>query len=79
MLLKSDRAILDFALKWLPWGGGSDEDIMVGFGLSAVQFYSRLQAFLDSGARPQDLNETKVIELYRLCNSHLAQVRRLRK
>ncbi|OZC57157.1 hypothetical protein CH289_04545 [Rhodococcus sp. RS1C4] len=76
VLLKSDKPILDFALKWLPWGGGPDEDIMVEFGLSTVQFYSRLQALLDSSTRAPNLDKTVVDELYRLCNTYLAHVRR---
>ncbi|MCK0089235.1 hypothetical protein MWU77_00380 [Rhodococcus sp. F64268] len=34
--------ILEFAVKWLPFGGGSDEDIFVRFGIGPEEYFSRL-------------------------------------
>lgn len=38
--------MLRFALRWLPFGGGSDSDIFVEFGIPASEFYRRLTVIL---------------------------------
>jgi hypothetical protein len=34
--------MLDFARLWAPHGGGPSEDIMVRFGLTSTEFFTRL-------------------------------------
>lgn len=45
-----DEAILAFCRSWYEYGGGSDEDIYVEFGLPARTYFQRLTALLDGPA-----------------------------
>lgn len=45
-----DHAILAFGRSWYGYGGGSDEDIYVEFGIPARTYFERLQAVIDSPA-----------------------------
>jgi len=36
------RDILNFAVKWLPYGGGSDEEIFIRFGIGPDEYFSRI-------------------------------------
>lgn len=40
------NAMLRFAIHWLPFGGGSDTDIFIEFGIPASEFYRRLAVIL---------------------------------
>lgn len=56
-----------FALRWLPFGGGSDMDIFVEFGTPASEFYRRLAVILRR--RPElVLNDVDRCQLLRLCS-----------
>ena len=43
-----EREIVAFAKVWVPYGGGSDADIFVTFGLTPEQYFIRLATFLGS-------------------------------
>lgn len=45
-----DEAILTFGRSWYGYGGGSDEDIYVEFGLAARPYFERLRQLLDEPA-----------------------------
>ncbi|MGA9872446.1 MAG: DUF3263 domain-containing protein [Rhodococcus sp. (in: high G+C Gram-positive bacteria)] len=45
-----DSAMLSFGQSWHKYGGGSEEDIYVAFGLSARSYFERLTALLDGPA-----------------------------
>lgn len=47
-MIKHDRAVLDFAVKWRHWGGAPDEDIFVTFGVAARQYFARVLQLLRS-------------------------------
>ena len=38
--------MLRFAIRWLPFGGGSDAEIFTEFGIPAAEFYRRLGVIL---------------------------------
>jgi hypothetical protein len=42
--------ILEFALVWRHWGGGSDSDIFVEFGIFPREYFCRLEALIERGA-----------------------------
>ncbi|MBY4039223.1 DUF3263 domain-containing protein [Rhodococcus fascians] len=42
------RRMLDFASRWVHYGGGSQDDIFVEFGISSTTFFRRLSLLLDS-------------------------------
>lgn len=47
--LPVDQAeLLDFALRWYPYGGGTAEDILVEFGISEHEYFRRLSLIIDS-------------------------------
>ncbi|MBM7415513.1 MULTISPECIES: DUF3263 domain-containing protein [Nocardiaceae] len=43
------RGMIEFARRWLPYGGGSDEEILVTFGVPGYEFHERLARVVDSG------------------------------
>ena len=42
-----EESILAFGRSWYKYGGGSEEDIYVQFGLSARSYFERLAVLLD--------------------------------
>ncbi|QSE92858.1 hypothetical protein JWS13_31820 [Rhodococcus pseudokoreensis] len=47
-----DAAILEFACRWLPYGGPPPDEIWIGFGMTTPGFDRRLSRILESvGAR----------------------------
>jgi hypothetical protein len=42
-----DAQILEFARRWLPYGGGSAEDLLVEFGMTPAGYLDRLRRVLD--------------------------------
>ena len=42
------RAMIDYLRRWYQYGGGSDDDIFVTFGVSSRAFFSDLLALLDN-------------------------------
>ncbi|WP_415972264.1 hypothetical protein [Rhodococcus sp. 077-4] len=39
--------LIDFAVRWIPYGGAGDEEIWVAFGLNAAGYRRRLHAALE--------------------------------
>lgn len=44
---REDLVLLDFARMWSPFGGPSDGDILVNFGMSRVKYCQRVQEILE--------------------------------
>ncbi|OAK53854.1 hypothetical protein A3K89_21880 [Rhodococcoides kyotonense] len=63
--------MVDFALRWLPYGGGHAEDIIVGFGLSPREFFTRLDAALRGPACPPHLDPRAVAALLEVSSRRL--------
>ncbi|WP_040525513.1 DUF3263 domain-containing protein [Gordonia effusa] len=38
--------LIDFARRWFPYGGGSNEDILIQFGISEHEYFRRLREAL---------------------------------
>ncbi|MDH6291292.1 DUF3263 domain-containing protein [Rhodococcus opacus] len=47
---KFDEAILEFARRWLPYGGPPPDEIWVEFGMSTHRYEHRLLSMLDTVA-----------------------------
>lgn len=58
-----------FAASWRRFGGGPDEDIMVRFGLTAPEFFGRLERILRTGHHK--LDEQTAGELLKVCRRRL--------
>ncbi|KXX58912.1 hypothetical protein [Rhodococcus sp. LB1] len=67
-MTKEELAMLDFAVKWAPFGGG-DEHILPEFGIFPAVFYRRLQRLL---THHPTLNDTVRRRLDELCTLKLA-------
>lgn len=65
--LSDDTRMLEFAKRWHPYGGGSGEDIRVGFGLSVVEFYRRVAALLGGDTLPTGLDAHEVESIRDVC------------
>lgn len=50
--------MLTFAIRWLPYGGGAAEDIMVTFGTTPEVYFRRLHALLDTTTEPSTSTTT---------------------
>ena len=61
--------MLAFACSWRRFGGGPDEDIMVRFGVTAPEFFRRLEGILRSGHH--NLDEQTAAELLKVCRRRL--------
>ena len=61
--------MIAFAVSWRRFGGGPDEDIMVRFGLTAPEFFVRLERMLRTGQH--GLDEHTADELLRVCRRRL--------
>ncbi|MGW4340671.1 DUF3263 domain-containing protein [Rhodococcus koreensis] len=42
-----DAQILDYARRWLPYGGGTAGDLLIEFGLTPARYLNRLEAIID--------------------------------
>ncbi|MGW6332970.1 DUF3263 domain-containing protein [Nocardia rhamnosiphila] len=62
--------IIDFALIWRHWGGGSDSDIFVEFGISAREYFRRLGALIERGALANQPDGT-VYQISNICRVRL--------
>ena len=62
--------MLDFAVKWAPFGGG-DEHILPEFGVLPAVFYRRLQRLL---THHPTLNDSLRLRLDELCTLKLAPI-----
>ncbi|OLT35054.1 hypothetical protein BJF84_15900 [Rhodococcus sp. CUA-806] len=63
-----DERMVDFVVRWLPYGGGPAEDIVVGFGISPREFFTRLDVLLRGPACPQHLDRATVAALLTICS-----------
>ncbi|MDV6264616.1 hypothetical protein [Rhodococcoides yunnanense] len=43
--------LIDFAVRWIPYGGAADEEIWIAFGLDSAGYRRRLQAALECTPR----------------------------
>lgn len=67
----SDRAseLVEFAVTWRHWGGGEASDIFVQFGISAQEYFERLESILAEGHYSNDPQLR--VELIKLCRMRL--------
>lgn len=66
-----DQSMIEFGRSWFRYGGGSEEDIYIAFGLSARSYFERLRTVLD-GQAGASLDEQTRDQIRAVC------VRRLR-
>lgn len=65
-----DQSMVEFGRSWSRYGGGSDEDIYVEFGLSARSYFERLRTLLD-GPIGASLDEQTRAQMQTVCARRL--------
>lgn len=76
-MTREERAMLRFALSWLPYGGG-DELVLPEFGIFPPVFYRRLLRLLETCHDPE-VDPAAKAELVELCSLKLTRCRGARK
>lgn len=66
---RTTHLMLEFACSWRRFGGGPAEEIMVGFGLTAPEFFRRVERVLRSGRH--NLDNVTAAELLTVCRRRL--------
>lgn len=67
-----DHAIVAFGRSWYGYGGGSDEDIYVEFGIPASTYFARLRTLIDSPIA-RDLDVSTRDGIRNVCAERLRQ------
>lgn len=65
-----DHEILTFGRTWRMYGGGSDEDIYVAFGVNARTYFQRLRRILESPVAA-DLSLDERAAILDICRTRL--------
>lgn len=71
-LVNEQAAMLEFALRWQPYGGGDSGDILIEFGLTGRDFFTRLLALLDSCSVAANLDPVMRAAITMTCHQRLA-------
>ncbi len=71
-----ERDIVAFAKVWAPYGGGSQADIFVTFGLTVEQYFTRLTILLGSSLAGE-LTPAQRRTILQVCMWRLANTRHL--
>lgn len=64
--------MLEFAVRWHPYGGGEAGDILVEFGLSGRDFFTRLSTLLSTRSLAAGLDPDTLAALRATCRRRLA-------
>jgi hypothetical protein len=67
-----ERDMIAFAKVWAPYGGGSQADIFIRFGLIAKQYFTRLTTLLGSSSAAE-LTAAQRRTVFEVCVRRLAQ------
>ncbi|TQC44353.1 DUF3263 domain-containing protein [Rhodococcus sp. WS4] len=65
-----DVEMIDFVRSWHLYGGGSDEEIFIAFGLKARTFFQRVLMLLTAG-RTEELSPATVEAMRKVCRARL--------
>ncbi len=65
------KRMIDFATRWMPYGGGPAEDILVGFGISPTEYFTRLAAVLREPDTESTLDRDTMSALLEVCRRRL--------
>ena len=67
-----DMRIIEFARRWLPYGGGTTGDLLVEFGMTPDCYLARLDSIL-AGPRAEELDPTFRDDLRRFVSIRTSQ------
>lgn len=69
---KHEAAMIDFACRWQPFGGGTSDDIFSTFGVPPRPYFTQLTALLSSSVTPE-LAESQRVKLLRQAKLRLVE------
>ncbi|QZS59142.1 2-phospho-L-lactate guanylyltransferase [Rhodococcus opacus] len=69
---KHEAAMIDFARRWQPFGGGTSDDIFSTFGVPPRPYFTQLTALLSSSVTPE-LAESQRVKLLRQAKLRLVE------
>jgi len=75
-LSNEQAAMLKFASRWQPYGGGDPGDILIEFGLTDRDFFTRLSTLLDTRSLVAGLDPATLAAIRATCRLRLAHQRR---
>ncbi|MBA4026436.1 MAG: hypothetical protein C0482_29195 [Gordonia sp.] len=70
--------MLEFAVRWHPYGGGDAGDILVEFGLTDRDYFTRLSTLLTTRSLAAGLDPDTLAALRATCRQRLAHAHALR-
>lgn len=65
--------LVDFADRWYRYGGGTDEDIFITFGLTERDYFRRLDWVLSTHGAATGLDPATIAAITQVCKRRLAQ------
>ncbi|WP_155290427.1 DUF3263 domain-containing protein [Rhodococcoides fascians] len=75
VLTTEQATMLEFALRWQPYGGGDSGDILVKFGLTDQAYFTRLALLLANRSVAAGLDPAACAEIRATCRRRLARAR----
>ena len=69
--VRERERMVAFALRWMPYGGGPAEEILVDFGIAPRTYFTRLHELLTDSASPVELEQTRIDALLEVCRRRL--------
>lgn len=70
MLTNEECTLVQTALAWEPYGGPTEEDLFVNFGLSTEKFYERIRVILSRDRNGRHLGTSVHQTLVAMCRLH---------
>lgn len=67
------QRIVDFAVRWHPYGGGDADDIFIAFGLTENDYFHRLAAIVSTHRAATGLDPTTLAAIASVCTSRLTR------
>lgn len=71
-LTSEQTSMLEFAVRWCPYGGGEPGDILVEFGLTDQDYFTRLSTLLTTRSLATGLDQATLAALRATCQHRLA-------
>jgi hypothetical protein len=62
---RDDHDLLTFAIRWLPYGGGPDDEIFINFGMTRQHYLERLHEVIQRQC--SRIHPTTIAQLHLLC------------
>lgn len=68
-----NERMIEFAARWMPYGGGPAEGIRLSFGIAPKTYFGRLEELLSDPDESVELDRARAGALLRICRRRLRQ------